>query len=209
MGSPHRPVWADPALVAEDRSIDEVESVRNWATLPPRRAWSTLGPHPIGTERYAAVTSGTAFAQVVVVTLGRQDRVQNPDKDELRAVHRRRELSGRGGISGRRQPSPLLGFDRLRRGKHLLRDEKLARLSPQEGRILARVADGRTNGQIGQELGLARNGQGLRLQHPVRTRGRPAGRGRRLPSPTHHPARQRPTIAQAGKRGSSACTALG
>jgi two-component system, NarL family, response regulator DevR len=46
-------------------------------------------------------------------------------------------------------------FDRLRRGKHLLGDEKLARLSPQEERILWLVAEGRTNGQIGAELGLA------------------------------------------------------
>jgi two-component system, NarL family, response regulator DevR len=46
-------------------------------------------------------------------------------------------------------------FDRLRKGKHLLKDEKLARLSPQEERILGLVAEGRTNGQIGTELGLA------------------------------------------------------
>jgi two-component system, NarL family, response regulator DevR len=46
-------------------------------------------------------------------------------------------------------------FERLRKGKHLLRDEKLARLSPQEERILGLVAEGRTNGQIGEELGLA------------------------------------------------------
>src|SRR5215204_1699903 len=46
-------------------------------------------------------------------------------------------------------------LDRLRKGKHLLRDEKLARLSPQEERILTLVADGRTNGQIATELGLA------------------------------------------------------
>ena len=46
-------------------------------------------------------------------------------------------------------------LDRLRKGKHLLMDEKLARLSPQEERILALVADGLTNGQIGEELGLA------------------------------------------------------
>jgi DNA-binding NarL/FixJ family response regulator len=46
-------------------------------------------------------------------------------------------------------------FDRLRKGKHLFRDERLARLSPQEERILAQVADGRTNGQIGEDLGLA------------------------------------------------------
>lgn len=46
-------------------------------------------------------------------------------------------------------------LDRLRKGKHLFKDEKLARLSPQEERILGLVADGGTNGQIGQELGLA------------------------------------------------------
>ncbi len=43
-------------------------------------------------------------------------------------------------------------LDRLRRGKHLLKDEKLARLSPQEERILTLVAEGRTNRQIGEEL---------------------------------------------------------
>ena len=46
-------------------------------------------------------------------------------------------------------------LDRLRKGKHLLRDEKLARLSPQEERILVLVADGRTNREIGDELSLA------------------------------------------------------
>ena len=46
-------------------------------------------------------------------------------------------------------------LDRLRRGKHLLRDEKLARLSPQEERILSLVADGKTNREIGDELHLA------------------------------------------------------
>src|SRR4029453_11932519 len=46
-------------------------------------------------------------------------------------------------------------FDRLRKGKNLRKDEKLSRLAPQEERILELVADGRTNGQIGEELGLA------------------------------------------------------
>ena len=46
-------------------------------------------------------------------------------------------------------------LDRLRKGKHLLKDEKLARLSPQEERILSLVADGRTNREIGEELHLA------------------------------------------------------
>src|SRR5207247_8810192 len=46
-------------------------------------------------------------------------------------------------------------LDRLRKGKHLMKDEKLARLSPQEERILTLVADGKTNHQIGEELHLA------------------------------------------------------
>jgi DNA-binding NarL/FixJ family response regulator len=46
-------------------------------------------------------------------------------------------------------------LERLRKGKHLLRDEKLARLSPQEERILSAVADGKTNKEIGDDLHLA------------------------------------------------------
>ncbi len=46
-------------------------------------------------------------------------------------------------------------LDRLRKGKHLMKDEKLARLSPQEERILKLVADGKTNKEIGEELRLA------------------------------------------------------
>ena len=46
-------------------------------------------------------------------------------------------------------------LDRLRKGKHLMKDEKLARLSPQEERILQLIAEGWTNRQIGEELRLA------------------------------------------------------
>jgi DNA-binding NarL/FixJ family response regulator len=46
-------------------------------------------------------------------------------------------------------------LDRLRKGKHLVSDEKLARLSPQEERILNGIADGKTNREIGDELHLA------------------------------------------------------
>src|SRR5918994_1978349 len=42
-------------------------------------------------------------------------------------------------------------LERLRRGKHL-QDEKLALLSAQEEKVLALVAEGKTNGQIGGEL---------------------------------------------------------
>jgi DNA-binding NarL/FixJ family response regulator len=46
-------------------------------------------------------------------------------------------------------------LDRLRKGKHLMKDERLARLSPQEERILTLIADGRTNKEVGDELKLA------------------------------------------------------
>ena len=46
-------------------------------------------------------------------------------------------------------------LDRLRAGKHLLRDERLQRLSAQEERILTLVAEGRTNREIGDQLKLA------------------------------------------------------
>jgi DNA-binding NarL/FixJ family response regulator len=47
-----------------------------------------------------------------------------------------------------------LVLDRVRRGKQL-KDEKLALLSPQEEKILALVAEGLTNNQIGTRLFLA------------------------------------------------------
>jgi DNA-binding NarL/FixJ family response regulator len=46
-------------------------------------------------------------------------------------------------------------LDRLRKGKQLMGDEKLARLSPQEERILQQIADGKTNKEIGDDLNLA------------------------------------------------------
>ena len=46
-------------------------------------------------------------------------------------------------------------LDRLRKGKHLLKDEKLARLTPQEERILGLMAEGQTNREIGRRLRLA------------------------------------------------------
>jgi hypothetical protein len=52
------------------------------ATLPLCQAWSTFGPQPLGAERFATVARGTSFAQVTGAILGKQARVQNPDKEE-------------------------------------------------------------------------------------------------------------------------------
>jgi len=44
--------------------------------------------------------------------------------------------------------------ERVRKGKHLV-DERLARLSPQEEKVLEQIARGLTNGEIAEELELA------------------------------------------------------
>jgi DNA-binding NarL/FixJ family response regulator len=49
--------------------------------------------------------------------------------------------------------NPIL--ERLRKGKHLVGDEKLKRLSAQEERILTHLAEGKTNREIGETLGLS------------------------------------------------------
>lgn len=46
-------------------------------------------------------------------------------------------------------------LDRIRAGKHLLGDRRLARLSGQEERVLTQVSEGKTNRQIAESLELA------------------------------------------------------
>jgi DNA-binding NarL/FixJ family response regulator len=75
---------------------------------------------------------------------------QISSEELLRAV---RTVAGGGSLLDPAVTSVVL--ERLRSGKHLLRDERLAKLSPQEERILQLVADGLTNKQIGDQLGLA------------------------------------------------------
>jgi hypothetical protein len=72
----------------------EVQALRAHPHLPAPLMWVPLlerdasagarpGPHPIGTQRFATVSSGTAFAQVAGAILRKQARVQISDKDEV------------------------------------------------------------------------------------------------------------------------------
>jgi two-component system response regulator DevR len=107
----------------------------------------------------------------------------------LRRARPRDPRRGRAGDSLLDPAVTTAVLDRLRKGKHLLRDERLARLSPQEERVLTLIADGRTNKEVGDELKLAREDrQELRLVDPVQARGGTASRGGRVPRPPHHDA---------------------
>ena len=46
-------------------------------------------------------------------------------------------------------------LDRLRKGRHLFKDEKLSRLSVKEDQVLSLVSEGKSNKQIGQALHLS------------------------------------------------------
>jgi two-component system, NarL family, response regulator DevR len=60
-----------------------------------------------------------------------------------------------GGADFTHSESAQRALERLRRGKHLAQDDRLARLSGQEEKILTLVAEGRTNAEIGRELSMA------------------------------------------------------
>src|SRR5204862_2384715 len=75
---------------------------------------------------------------------------------QIKVVYRTREILAYGAHENLLVPADTKGLlDRLRKRKHLLQDERLARLSGQEERILGFIADGKTNQQIGDELHLA------------------------------------------------------
>jgi len=42
-----------------------------------------FGPHATGAERFVAVSNGPSLAQVAGAILGKQARVEIPDKDEV------------------------------------------------------------------------------------------------------------------------------
>ena len=70
-------------LIQQRQRRKRVRGRTDQAPLPPRQAWSRVGPHAIGTERFATVSNGASFAQVVAAILRKRGLAQNPDKDEV------------------------------------------------------------------------------------------------------------------------------
>ena len=83
-------------------------------------------------------------------------------------------------------------LERLRKGKHLMSDEKLARLSPQEERILTwSPTAGRTR-RSARSSSWRRRPSRTTCAHPLEARGGPARGGGGVPrSPHHHPGLRR------------------
>jgi hypothetical protein len=115
-------------------------------------AWSTFGPHAIGAERFATVSSGRPFAQVAGPILRKQAQGQNPDKDEV-AVRSARDGEPRVGFI--RAPDSRLheiGWERRHRLPLLLLRlvEALSRLSHRRWELLQQpgVAIGITEGRV-------------------------------------------------------------
>ena len=83
------------------------------------------------TARDAVATAAQALPDVIVMDVRLSDGSGIEATRDIRAVGSGQSLL---------DPAVTKGvLDRLRKGKHLFKDEKLARLSPQEERILARL----------------------------------------------------------------------
>src|SRR5215218_1561270 len=75
---PSKAVARRGSLVGQPAGVSLAsQGPRCGAPLPPRagHAWSTSGPHAIGTQRFPTVASGASFAQVTGVILQKQAQV--------------------------------------------------------------------------------------------------------------------------------------
>ncbi len=132
-----------PDVVVMDVKLDDgsgIEATRDIRARRPQTHVLMLTSFADDEALFASIMAGAAGYILKQIKGG----------DLVRAIH----TVGRG--ESLLDPAVTAGvLDRLRRGRLTVKDEKLARLSPQEERILALVADGRTNRQIGEELHLA------------------------------------------------------
>ena len=138
-----RAEWARPDVVVMDVRLADgsgIEATREIRTRLPKTQVLMLTTFADDEALFASIMAGAAGYVLKQIKGG----------DLVRAIR----SVGRG--ENLLDPAVTKGvLDRLRRGKHLLKDERLARLSAQEERILTAIAGGKTNRQIGDELYLA------------------------------------------------------
>jgi len=138
-----RAVWARPDVVIMDVRLPDgsgIEATREIRARLPNTQVLMLTTFSDDEALFASIMAGAAGYVLK----------QIKGADLVRAV----QTVGRG--ESLLDPAVTKGvLDRLRRGKHLLKDERLARLSAQEERILELIAQGKTNREIGDQLHLA------------------------------------------------------
>ena len=138
-----RAEWARPDVVVMDVRLADgsgIEATREIRAKLPRTQVLMLTTFADDEALFASIMAGAAGYVLKQIKGG----------DLVRAI--RAVAAGENLLD----PAVTKGLlDRLRKGKHLLKDERLARLSGQEERILGFIADGKTNKQIGDELHLA------------------------------------------------------
>ena len=138
-----RAVWARPDVVIMDVRLPDgsgIEATREIRARLPNTQVLMLTTFSDDEALFASIMAGAAGYVLK----------QIKGADLVRAV----QTVGRG--ESLLDPAVTKGLlDRLRRGKHLLKDERLARLSAQEERILEMIAAGKTNREIGDKLHLA------------------------------------------------------
>ena len=135
--------WARPDVVIMDVRLPDgsgIEATREIRARLPNTQVLMLTTFSDDEALFASIMAGAAGYVLK----------QIKGADLVRAV----QTVGRG--ENLLDPAVTKGLlDRLRKGKHLLKDERLARLSAQEERILELIAAGKTNREIGEKLHLA------------------------------------------------------
>ncbi len=138
-----RAEWARPDVVVMDIRLPDgsgIDATREIRARLPKTQVLMLTTYADDEALFASIMAGAAGYVLKQVKGGDLVRA-------IRAVGAGQNLL---------DPTVTKGvLDRLRRGKHLLADERLSRLSAQEERILNKVAAGKTNREIGTALKLA------------------------------------------------------
>ena len=135
--------WARPDVVIMDVRLPDgsgIEATREIRARLPKTQVLMLTTYADDEALFASIMAGAAGYVLK----------QIKGADLVRAV----QTVGHG--ESMLDPAVTKGvLDRLRKGKHLLKDERLASLSAQEERILELIAAGKTNREIGEKLHLA------------------------------------------------------